>query len=104
MLAHLCYICAMNGIARSRIDADLKRKAEAVLDEIGIKPRAALEMFYSQIIKVGGLPFRPSAFPVLEEYGVTIEQARRAEDAAIAEMEVDRKAGRMRTFKGKLPR
>jgi addiction module RelB/DinJ family antitoxin len=94
----------MSEIARSRIDADLKRKAEAVLEEIGVRPRAALEMFYAQIIKVGGLPFRPSAFPVLEEYGATLEQSRIAEELAIRELDTDRKAGRMKTFTGRLPR
>jgi addiction module RelB/DinJ family antitoxin len=94
----------MSEIARSRIDADLKRKAEAVLEDIGIRPRAALEMFYAQIVKVGGLPFRPSAFPVLEEYGVTLEQVRAAEARAIKELDADRKAGNMKTFTGKLPR
>jgi addiction module RelB/DinJ family antitoxin len=94
----------MSDIARSRIDSELKREAESVLDEIGLTPRAALEMFYAQIVKLRGLPFRPSAFPVLEEYGATIEQARRAVDGAIDEIEQDRKAGRAHTFKGKLPR
>jgi DNA-damage-inducible protein J len=100
----MCYVCAMSDIARTRIDSDLKREAEAVLDEIGLTPRAALELFYTQLIKLRALPFRPSAFPVLEEYGVTIEQARRAEAAAIAELDADRKAGRLQTFTGKLPR
>ena len=94
----------MSDIARTRIDSELKRQAEAVLAEIGLKPRAALELFYAQIIKLHGLPFRPSAFPVLEEYGVTVEQAGRAVDAAAVELDADRKAGRMQTFTGKLPR
>ncbi len=47
----------MSDIARSRIDADLKRKAEAILEEIGLKPRAALELFYKQIIKRRAIPF-----------------------------------------------
>jgi len=41
----------MSAIAKSRIDPELKRQAEAVLEEIGLKPRAALELFYKQIIK-----------------------------------------------------
>ncbi len=94
----------MSEIARTRIDAKLKREAEAVLDEIGLSPRAALEMFYAQIIKLRGLPFRPSAFPVLEEYGVTLAQASRAEASATSELDAERKAGRMQTFTGKLPR
>lgn len=94
----------MSDIARSRIDADLKQEAEAVLKEIGLTPRTALELFYSQIVKLRALPFRPSAFPVLEEYGATVEQSRAAERAARDELDADRKAGRMRTFKGRLPR
>ena len=94
----------MSDIARSRIDSELKRKAEAILNEIGLKPRTALELFYAQVIKLGGLPFRPSAFPVLEEYGVTLQQADAAVDAAVKEMDAERKAGRMQTFTGKLPR
>lgn len=47
----------MSSILKSRIDSDLKRKAEAVLAEIGLKPRAALELFYRQIIKRRAIPF-----------------------------------------------
>ena len=47
----------MSAIVKSRIDAKLKRQAEAVLDEIGLKPRAALELFYKQIIKRRAIPF-----------------------------------------------
>ncbi len=47
----------MSAIAKSRIDPELKRQAEAVLDEIGLKPRAALELFYKQIIKRRAIPF-----------------------------------------------
>lgn len=47
----------MSAIAKSRIDPELKRQAEAVLLEMGLKPRAALELFYTQIIKRRALPF-----------------------------------------------
>ena len=94
----------MSEIARTRIDAELKREAEAVLKEIGLKPRAALELFYAQVIKLRGLPFRPSAFPVLEEYGVTLKQADAAEKAVIEEFAADRKAGKTFLFSGKLPK
>ena len=47
----------MSAIAKSRIDPELKRQAEAILDEIGLKPRAALELFYKQIIKRRAIPF-----------------------------------------------
>jgi addiction module RelB/DinJ family antitoxin len=47
----------MSAIVKSRIDPDLKRQAEAVLEEIGLKPRAALELYYKQIIKRRAIPF-----------------------------------------------
>ena len=47
----------MSSILKSRIDSDLKWKAKAVLAEIGLKPRAALELFYQQIIKRRAIPF-----------------------------------------------
>ena len=56
-MSHLVQFGAMTAIVRSRIDSELKRQAEAVLDEIGLKPRAALELFYKQIIKRRAIPF-----------------------------------------------
>jgi addiction module RelB/DinJ family antitoxin len=47
----------MSAVAKSRIDPELKRQAEEVLAEIGLKPRAALELFYTQIIKRRAIPF-----------------------------------------------
>ena len=47
----------VSAIVKSRIDPELKRQAEAVLEEIGLKPRAALELFYKQIIKRRAIPF-----------------------------------------------
>ena len=92
----------MSEIARSRIDPNLKRDAEVVLKEIGMSPRAALEMFYAQIIKLRALPFTPSQFPVLQEYGVTLEQAAAAEDDALSELRGEMAAGTAYVFKGKL--
>lgn len=40
----------------SRIDPELKRKSEAILAEIGIKPSQAISMFYTQIVRQRGLP------------------------------------------------
>jgi addiction module RelB/DinJ family antitoxin len=47
----------VSAVVKSRIDPDLKRQADAVLKEIGLKPRAALELFYTQIIKRWAIPF-----------------------------------------------
>jgi DNA-damage-inducible protein J len=54
---HLGHIGYVSAIVKSRIDPELKRQAEAVLEEIGLKPRAALELFYKQIIKRRAIPF-----------------------------------------------
>lgn len=88
----------MSEIYRSRIKPELKRDAEAVLKEIGMSPRAALEIFYAQIIKLRALPFVPSQFPVLQEYGATLEQANAAEEEALRELTADKAAY---VFKGK---
>ena len=53
-MGHIGYVSA---IAKSRIDPELKRQAEAILEEIGLKPRAALELYYKQIIKRRAIPF-----------------------------------------------
>lgn len=58
---------SMSAVAKSRIDPELKRQAEAVLDEIGLKPRAALELFYKQIIKRRAIPFPVQADTPEEE-------------------------------------
>jgi addiction module RelB/DinJ family antitoxin len=47
----------MTAVVKCRIDPKLKREAEAVLEEIGLKPRAALELFYTQIVKRRAIPF-----------------------------------------------
>jgi hypothetical protein len=54
------------------------------------------------MVKLRGLPFRPSDFPALDEYGVTSAQATAAEDSALAEIASSRKAGKLETFTGKL--
>ena len=40
----------------SRIDADLKREADSILAEIGMKPSQAIALFYTQIVRERGLP------------------------------------------------
>jgi addiction module RelB/DinJ family antitoxin len=87
---------------RLRIDSQLAAEADVVCREIGITPTAAVSMFFAQLVKLRGLPFRPSDFPALEEYGVTLAQATAAEDSALAEIVSSRKAGKLETFTGKL--
>jgi addiction module RelB/DinJ family antitoxin len=87
---------------RLRIDSGLAEEADEVCREIGITPTAAVSMFFAQMVKLRGLPFRPSDFPALDEYGVTLAQATAAEDSALAEIALSRKAGKLSPFTGKL--
>jgi len=88
----------MNEQIRLRLDGRLVEQAAAICKRLGITPTAAVSMFFAQMVKLGGLPFRPSEFPTLDEYGVTLSQAEAAEDAALAEIKVARKAGKLTEF------
>jgi addiction module RelB/DinJ family antitoxin len=87
---------------RLRIDRRLAEDADAVCRELGITPTAAVSMFFAQMVKLRGLPFRPSDFPALDEYGATLAQATAAEDSALVEIASSRKAGKLEPFTGKL--
>jgi addiction module RelB/DinJ family antitoxin len=87
---------------RLRIDSRLAEEAAAVCKRLGITPTAAVSLFFAQMVKLGGLPFRPSDFPALDEYGVTLPEAEAAEDAALAEIKAARKAGKLTVFSGAL--
>ncbi|MEX1119419.1 MAG: type II toxin-antitoxin system RelB/DinJ family antitoxin [Terrimicrobiaceae bacterium] len=87
---------------RLRIDRNLAAEASDVCREIGITPTAAVSMFFAQMVKLRGLPFRPSDFPALDEYEVTLAQATVAEDAALAEIASSRRVGRLEPFTGTL--
>jgi addiction module RelB/DinJ family antitoxin len=87
---------------RYRIDRALLKEAEAVCREIGLTPSQVISVFLAQLVKVRGLPFRPSEYPVLEEYGATLADADAAENMALKEIAADRKIGKVFEFKGKL--
>lgn len=42
----------------ARIDSDLKENAENVLQQLGITPASAIQMFYSQIVLTRSLPLK----------------------------------------------
>ena len=88
---------------RYRIDKKLVKEAEKVCQELGLAPSQAVSMFFAQLVRVGGLPFRPSKFPTLDEYGATLAEAEAAEAHARRELRADEKAGRLVEFRGKLP-
>ena len=92
----------MNEQIRLRIDPQLVDDAAVVCKRLGITPTAAVSMFFAQMVKIGGLPFRPSEFPALDEYGVTLAQAEAAEAAALDEIKAARRAGKLTEFSGAL--
>lgn len=44
-------------VVHARIEPQTKRKAESVLNKLGISPTEAIRIFYRQITLRGGLPF-----------------------------------------------
>lgn len=41
----------------ARIDTTLKENAESILSQLGITPSSAIQMLYSQIVLLNGMPF-----------------------------------------------
>jgi addiction module RelB/DinJ family antitoxin len=87
---------------RYRLDRDLVKEAERVCKEIGVSPSQLVSMLFAQLVRLRALPFRPSEFPALEEYGATLADAEAAEDRALKEIKANRKAGKVFRFTGKL--
>jgi len=87
---------------RYRLDRRMVKQAEKICKELGMTPTQAVSMFFSQLIKLGGMPFRPSNFPALEEYGVTTAQAAKAERNARKELEDDERTGGLTAFNGRI--
>ena len=53
-----------------RIKSDIKKRAEEILEKLGIPRSVAVDMFYRQIIAHKGIPFAltlPNDIPVREE-------------------------------------
>ncbi len=50
-------ITANSSAVYARIDTNLKERAEAILEQLGITPSALIQMTYSQVILNNGLPF-----------------------------------------------
>ena len=46
-----------------RIERELVKKAKRTCGDLGITPTQAVSMFFTQMVRVGGLPFRPSVLP-----------------------------------------
>jgi addiction module RelB/DinJ family antitoxin len=57
---HLTPPSMASGRIQQRIDPRLQQEAEAILETQGIKPSQAIILFYTEVKRAGGLPFRPS--------------------------------------------
>lgn len=88
---------------RVRIDPKLLRETKRVAEEMGTTPGDLVRMLFAQVVKLRGLPFRPSSFPALDDYGVSLAQAETALAGATKELEAEFGSGKMVEFKGKLP-
>ena len=71
----------------ARIDTTLKENAESILLQLGITPSSAIQMLYSQIVLLNGMPFElrlPYKKPVAvggmsdEEINKELEKARQS--------------------------
>lgn len=50
----------MNTLVQTRVDAETKKEAEAIMKKLGITLGDAVRMFISQIAISKGLPFKPT--------------------------------------------
>jgi DNA-damage-inducible protein J len=65
-------------IIHARIEPSTKRRAEGVLQKLGLSPTEAIRMFYRQITLRGGLPF--AVVIPNEQTAATLEKSRRGEE------------------------
>jgi DNA-damage-inducible protein J len=72
---------AKSATARARVEPEVKREAEKILNECGLSASQAINLFYRQVILERGMPFQIRSFNeatrrVLKnsEKGVEIEQ------------------------------
>ena len=74
-----------------RIQEDIKKQAEEILEELGISRTVAIEMFYRQIILNNGIPFEvaiPNASKSREE--LTPEEFDKMMKVAVKQVEEGR--------------
>ena len=44
----------------ARVEPEVKAQAELIMEQLGISASTAINMFYRQIIRWNGMPFRPT--------------------------------------------
>ncbi|MFP6663977.1 MAG: type II toxin-antitoxin system RelB/DinJ family antitoxin [Deltaproteobacteria bacterium] len=67
-----------SAIVHARMEPETKRRAESVLQKLGITPTEAIRIFYRQISLRGGLPFAVEI--PNERTSTTLERSRRGEE------------------------
>ena len=68
-------------MVHSRIDPEIKERAEAILDGLGMSPTEAIREFYMEITLCHGLPFEP-------EHEVREDDTRQEPDVSLGEGEL----------------
>ena len=54
----------------ARIDPELKKQAETILDRLGIPASLLINMLYNQIVLTKGIPFRISVPDTIGEFDI----------------------------------
>lgn len=65
------------GNVHARIDADLKASAESVLEDLGLSPTDAINIYYKQIVYNQGIPFKLTRPRYNRETEDAVAEARR---------------------------
>lgn len=60
-----------------RIDDDMRKKLARICEEPGLNATSATVMFYKQLIRERGIPFRPTDDPVTLRRGALAELVER---------------------------
>jgi addiction module RelB/DinJ family antitoxin len=76
---------AKTAVVRARTEPELKEHAEKILEGLGIKPSEAINMFYHQIERTGGLPFEINSNQVTQELNEDMRRLRECRDGYFIE-------------------
>lgn len=86
-------------LLRTRVDARRAAAARKILEDLGLDATTAVNMFFSQVIAVRGLPFpvqQEGAAYAMGEYGLTPAEMAAAERRIRRRVARERKAGTIR--------
>ena len=80
-----------NALVQTRIDADVKQRAAAVLDNLGLTVSDAVRILLTRIANEGGLPFDFATDPAAHDawFRAKVQAALEDPNPAIAQQEVE---------------